>query len=149
MYVYSVQNLWNAQWESPFSLHSFTEALNRLAIMTNYLAHSVKSSYYIYFLRRFKLKIEYNMNLFSIRPLAYSVVYTQSYIHICWNKNNESCDQERSTRCLKGIQPQQWKWIFCNEFILKIKSCDNRLMNIHDLMNKKVAAILPYAKVPH
>ena len=28
-------------------------------------------------------------------------------------------------------------WIFCNEFILKIKSRDNRLMNIHDLMSKK------------
>ena len=35
--------------------------------------------------------------------------------------------------------------IFYNEFILKIKSRDNRLLNIHDLMNnKKVAAILPY-----
>jgi hypothetical protein len=28
-------------------------------------------------------------------------------------------------------------WICCNEFILKIKSRDNRLMNIYDLMNKK------------
>jgi len=29
-------------------------------------------------------------------------------------------------------------WIFLsNEFILKSKSRDNRLMNIHDLMNKK------------
>jgi hypothetical protein len=33
--------------------------------------------------------------------------------------------------------------LFCNEFILKIKSRDNHLMNIHDLI-KKVAAILPY-----
>ena len=112
MYVYSVQNLWNARWESPFSLHSFTEALNRLAIITNYLAHSVKSSYYIYFLRRFKLKIEYNMNLFSIRPLAYFVVYTQSYIHICWNKNNESRDQERNLRWLKWTQAQQYGFFF-------------------------------------
>ena len=37
----------------------------------------------------------------------------------------------------KGIHAQQ-NGFFCNEFILKIKSHDNRLMN------KKVAVILSY-----
>jgi hypothetical protein len=46
-------------------------------------------------------------------------------------------------RWLKGIHAEQYGF-FCNEFIFKIKSRANRLMNIHDLMNKKVAAILPY-----
>ena len=46
----------------------------------------------------------------------------------------------------KGIKAQQYG-LLCNEFILKIKSRDNRLVNIHDLMNKKVATILPYVDV--
>ena len=40
-----------------------------------------------------------------------------------------------SMRCLKEMHAQQYGY-FYNEFILKIKSRDNRLLNIHDLMNK-------------
>ncbi len=45
-----------------------------------------------------------------------------------------------------GIKAQQYG-LLCNEFILKIKSRDNRLVNIQDLMNKKVATILPHVDV--
>ena len=50
-------------------------------------------------------------------------------------KIKKSRDQERSMRCLKGIQNTTIR-LFCNECIKKIKSRDNRLMNIPGLMNK-------------